>query len=1101
MENLKHGWRNGWLSVSTRPEWLVKGERCSSIHRWVRKWPLASVLVLLGLGAVGIAARHSLFNRYHNQSAGVERAARLDASLQRVKASGTVGRPASLAPSKLRQAYAQLPMGFEANQGQAAPDVRFISRGSGYVLFLTTDGATLGLHRPLRHSAQDQSGLQSAPLERSNLGSLGNAGPGGYGDSLKTKEQDLSLVRLKLVGFNAKTHPTGLNLLPGKSNYFVGHDPAKWHAGVNNYAVVSYGDVYPGVELVFYGHQRRLEYDFKVAPGADLTQIAWELQGASHSTPATSIDSHGNLLVHLGDGVLSIDKPVAYEFSANQAGPTDGKRRFLDARYTPKANGRFGFTVADHDPNKMLVIDPVLQYSTYLGGSLNDEGSSIAVDSSGNAYVTGQTLSTNFPLLNAEQPLCPSCTATTPAPSVFVTEIDPTGSALVYSTYLGGSATNQGNGIAVDSAGDAYVTGATNSIDFPTTPGAFQTTCTSCSLAQPLTDAFVAKLSPTGSLVYSTYLGGSKNNAGNAIAVDSGGNAYVTGTTSSSDFVTQNPLPAPNNVLQGTTNAFVTKFDPNGALLSSTYLGGSNQDTGYGIAVDSSGIYVAGQTSSNNFPTLTPFQGTYDGNGDGFVSKLTPDASGLIYSTYLGGTATDGVAAIAIDSSGHAFVTGGTSSTNFPISPGAFQAAYGGGTSDAFVAELNAAGTHLLYSTYLGGSGQDSSTGIAVDTSGNANVVGQTASGNFPTSNPFQAAYAGNSDAFVTRFVPSGCAPTFSTYLGGHSTDIGTGIAVDSSGNAYITGYTDSNDFPVQSAFQGVTGGDNDAFLARLNTFTAPAVCLNTNSVNFTGQAVTTTSAEQTITLTNGGNSSLSITSITASGDFAQTNTCGNSLAMGANCPVQVTFAPTASGLRSGAITITDSAGNSPQSIALTGTGTDFGLSVTPPTATVTAGQPASFTLTLTPINGFDSAVTLTCSGAPSNSTCTPSSSSVTLNGSSASTVTVNVTTVARAGLIRFRVPEIPRWGRGVGGGVLLLLGLAILVVLARAPQSLKGCKAMNGIRLAVLATMLGGAVLWPGCGFTANNPTGTPAGNYPLQIAVADGTLQHSIAVTLTVN
>lgn len=1101
MENLKNRWRIGRLCISARPERLVEGDRGSAKYQGARKWLFAGVLVLLGLGVVGTGVRPNLFNPYRNPSAGAERNARLNASLQRVKASGTSDRPASLAPRQLRQAYAQLPMGFEANQGQAAPDVRFIARGSGYVLFLTADGATLGLHRRLGHPPQDQTGLPSTLTERANLGSVGNTGKSGDGESLKTREQDLSLVRLKLVGFNAQSHPSGLNLLAGKSNYFVGHDPAKWHAGVNNYARVSYGEVYPGVELVFYGNQRRLEYDFNVTPGADLKQIAWELQGASHSNPATSIDSQGNLLVHLDGGVLRIDKPVAYEFSANPAGPGNGKRRLLEARYAPKGHGRFGFAVPRHDPAKMLVIDPVLQYSTYLGGSLNDEGSSIAVDASGNAYITGQTLSTDFPTLNPEQSSCPSCMATSPAPAVFVTVIDPTGSALVYSTYLGGSATNVGNGIAVDSAGNAYVTGATNSMDFPTTPGAFQTTCTSCSLPQPLTDAFVAKLNAAGSLVYSTYLGGSKNNVGNAIAVDSAGNAYVTGTTSSSDFVTQNPLPAPNNALQGTTNAFVTKFDPNGGLLSSTYLGGSNQDTGYGIAVDSSGVYVAGQTTSNNFPTLSPYQGTYDGNGDAFVSKLNPEASALIYSTYIGGTATDGATAIAIDSSGHAYVTGATSSTDFPTTSGALQTAYGGGTSDAFIAELNAAGSQLLYSTYLGGSAQDSGNGIAVDTSGDANVVGQTASANFPTSNPYQATYAGNSDAFVARIVPSGCAPTFSTYLGGHSSDIGTGIAVDSSGNAYVTGYTNSNDFPVQSAFQGVTGGDNDAFLARLNNFTAPAVCLNTNSLTFTGQAVSTTSAEQTITLTNGGTGSLAITSITASGDFAQTNTCGSSLAMGANCPVQVTFAPTSSGLRAGAITITDSAGGSPQSIALTGTGTDFGLSVSPPTATVTAGQSANFTLTVTPINGFDSQVTLACSGAPSNSTCTPSSTSVTLNGTSASNVTVAVTTVARAALPRFRIPQIPGWGRGVMGGLFLLLGLAMLVLLSRAPQSLKGRKAMYGLRLAVLAGMLSGAALWPACGFTANNPTGTPAGNYPLQITVTDGTLQHTISVTLTVN
>ena len=883
-------------------------------------------------------------------------------------------------------------------------------------------------------------------------------------------------------------------------NYFIGRDPTKWRRMVKNYSRVLYHAVYPGVDLVYYGNHRELEYDFVLAPGAKVEQIAWEILGISRVAPATAIDSQGNLLVPVGSAMLRLHKPIVYEISDKTRG-RDRRRHFLDGSYRYNENGLLGFAVAGHDSSKTLVIDPVLEYSTYLGGSASDTGSGVAVDSSGNIYITGETLSTDFPTQNATQSSCASCTASTPNADVFVTKFDAAASSLIYSTYLGGKDDDAGFGIAVDAAGNAYVTGSTNSSNFPTTSGASQTNCTSCLLATPLPDAFVAKLDNTGALSYSTFLGGDKGDEGLAIAADSSGTAYVTGATSSGDFPTLNPLPKPNDHLQGTQNAFVSKFNAQGVLQSSTYLGGSDQDAGYGIAVDSSGIYVAGQTSSNNFPTLNPLQGTFKGIADSFVSKLNLLGTALIYSTYLGGTAKDGASGLAVDSSGNVYITGSTASADFPATPGAFQTSLGG-ASDAFVAKLNGSGSQLVYSTYLGGSSQDAGAGIAVDGSGNANIIGLTTSSDFPTANPVQERNNGNTDAFVARLVPSGCAPTLSTYLGGHSTDVGTAIAADSSGNAFVTGRTSANDFPVQNAFQKLTAGSFDAFLARLNNFTAAALCVNPNNLTFAGQAMTTTSTAQKVTVTNGGNADLQITDITASGSFGQTSTCTNSsVAAGATCEIDVTFDPTIAGRNVGAIAISDNAGGSPQSIALLGIGTDFMATVSPRSAAVTAGQQATFTLTVSPLSGFNSTVTLTCADAPPDTTCSFSTNSVTLNGSSPATPTVTVSTAPRHNLIPPRGPRFPETRLYVRMVLILLVALAILFAWAQMLRPQENLKAVNYARLAGFAALLLIAMFGTSCGFKTDTPTGTPAGNYALALTATAGSLQHSVRVTLTVN
>ncbi len=617
-------------------------------------------------------------------------------------------------------AYGQIPLSFEANQGQTDPAVQFLSRGSGYALFLTSQEAVLGLSKPVAPKA---------------------------GNTTERAPSVEDVLRMELVGANARARVVGEEELPGTVNYFLGNDPARWRTTVPTYGKVAYRDVYPGIDLVYYGNQRQLEYDFVLGPGADPRVIGLSFQGAQNLT----LDAHGNLVLHTAGGDVVEHAPVVYQDGA------EGQQA-VAGRYVMLGQDRVGFQVDSYDASRRLVIDPVLSYSTYLGGSGNDLGSSIAVNASGNAFVTGRAASSNFP--------------TTPGSvqrtydgnyDAFVAKLNSTGTALIYSTYLGGSGFDSGLGIAVDASDNVYVTGNTESRDFPTTPGALQTTF------RGLNDqAFVAKLDATGTtLLYSTFLGGRSDAGGTGIAVDASGNAYVTGDAGSN-------FPTTPGALQTTfgagpnPEAFVAKLNATGtALLYSTYLGGSSFASGSGIAVDGFGnAYVTGYAGLN-FPT-TPgaLQTTSSGNFDAFVAKLNTTGTALLYSTYLGGSGDDYGFAIAVDASGNAFVTGSTTSSNFSTTRGAVQTTIGGNT-DAFVAKLNAAGTALLYSTYLGGSGDDLGSGIALDALGNAFVIGSTTSSNFPTTpGAVQTTYGGGAfDAFVAKTVSQASVTTVSSSI------------------------------------------------------------------------------------------------------------------------------------------------------------------------------------------------------------------------------------------------------------------------------------------------------------------------------------------------
>jgi uncharacterized protein (TIGR03437 family) len=623
---------------------------------------------------------------------------------------------------------------------------------------------------------------------------------------------------------------------------------------VPTYAKVRYHGVYPGVDLVYYGNQRQLEYDFVVAPGADPKPIRLQFAGAK----GLRLGTDGDLEVTAAGGAMTFHKPVVYQLA-------DGQRKAIEGSFALPAKNTVGFRVGSYDRGKPLVIDPVLVYSTYLGGSgylgqsgFGDDARGLAVDGSGNAYVTGYTYSADFPVtqgaLQTAYSACSYCVA------AFVTKLNPSGTALVYSTYLvasGGGA--YANALAVDASGNAYIGGSASS-GFPTTPGAFQTMNRSLPGGS---NAFVTKLNPTGSaLVYSTYLGGGTSYLGGdgatALAVDSLGNAYIAGVTYSSDFpVTAGAFQTGNNAGEA-SNAFVAKLNPaGGTLVYSTYLGGSgrivfsfgpqvwNGDGATGLSLDSAGdAYITGYAYSTDFPvTVGAFQTTnratvpYGPGGvaptynrsNAFVAKLNPAGTAPVYSTYLGGSGSsqrgDSASGLAVDGSGNAYITGAAGSTDFPATQGALQTTnHSAAGNNAFVTKLNPAGSALVYSTYLGGSGSDAASGLAVDGSGIAYIAGAASSTDFPvTQGALQTTNhsAAGGNAFLAEFNRAGSALVYSTYLGGSGGDAASGVAVDGSGNAYITGEAGSTDFPATpGAFQATNHSTNlgsNAFVAKVD--------------------------------------------------------------------------------------------------------------------------------------------------------------------------------------------------------------------------------------------------------------------------------------------
>jgi hypothetical protein len=670
-----------------------------------------------------------------------------------------------------------LPLGFEANRGQAESDVKFVGRGDSYALLLKPNEAVLALQRRTQSVA-------AAEGRRSN-------------DDLSPPGR----LSMKLEDANPMPLVSGVDQLQARANYIIGNDPAKWIKAVETYSGVSYSSVYPGIDLMFYANQQRLEYDFTLAPGADFRAIKMRFEGADQ----LELNAEGALVLHTTAGDVKHERPLAYQ-------EPGGSRIRIPADFKRLDDGTIGFQVGDYDPALPLVIDPVLVYSTYLGGSAADFGRGIQTDSVGNAYLVGDSFSSNFltraSLTNSD---------------IFVGKLSRNGLLLTY-FFFGGAGNDTATGLKVDGTGRVYLWGNTESTDFPRVNSVG-------SALRGTSDAFVIKLTPENAppdglvFEYSSLVGGSGEESGVSGATDGAGNAYITGRTTSQDFQTVGAIQSAFG--GGDSDAFVSKLATDGkSLVYSTFLGGSgteNLSRRTGISVDSAGnAYVSGDTQSVNFPLKNALRGVKIGVAstfDGFVAKINPSGSDFVYSTYLGGSEDDFALGITNDQAGNAYVAGRTRSLSFSGSGSTRPLS---ATTDAFVAKLNASGLAISYLTFIGGNGGDeSANAITLNAAGEAVIAGTAGQGS-PTVNSIQSFFRGGaSDAFVAKLSAGGTV-TFSTYLGGSGEDVALAVSLDSEGAIYITGFTDSTDFLTETPLRFTNSGGRDIIIAKIDPNTSP---------------------------------------------------------------------------------------------------------------------------------------------------------------------------------------------------------------------------------------------------------------------------------------
>jgi Beta-propeller repeat/Divergent InlB B-repeat domain/Domain of unknown function DUF11 len=820
-------------------------------------------------------------------------------------------------------AYGDLPLSFEANRGQADSQVKYLARGRGYTLFLTPKETVLAL----RHAS---------PAAKQKPGANAAAVPPGLKHETVQWVEDV--VRFKLAGASADPKMEGVEKLPGVSNYYIGNDPSRWQSGIPNYRKVVYRDAYPGIDVTYYGNPGLLESDFIVAPGADPSVIAWDVEGATK----LRVNEAGDLILETADSSMRLQKPVVYQMVA-------GERREVIGGYRIDHN-TVRLAVGGYDRAETLIIDPTLSYSTYLGGSngqFGDIALGVAVDTAGEAYVTGIASSTDFPTQSPFQ----GARGDGALENAFVTKFSADGSSLIFSTYLGGTNSDQGYAIALDGSGNAYVAGDAGSDNFP-----LQNPLEGQSEKSGRQCGFVSSFSATGSLLFSTYLCGGNLDEAVSVTLDSNKNVYVGGITESINFPTVNPLQAS---LAGTLNTFVAKLAPitptgGSSLLYSTFFGGNTFDFLQRLALDSSNnIYISGTTNSSVFPTKNPIQATLkaqNGGFNSFVAEINAAGNTLVYSTYLGGSVNDTNDGLAVDSSGNAYVVGTATSPDFPVK-NTLQALDPGG--DAYVAKIAAGGGSLDFSTFFGPAATAfvldvkfnflGGGAIALDSSNNIYITGETNSAALPTRLPLQATIGaeGSQPGFITEFKNDGSDYIFSSYLAGSSSPSFLGdrtfaLTLDSNNNIYVVGWASTLDFPTVNPFQAdlKNTASTNGFVLKIAPATPAGPQLFPASLNFGPVITATPSQPQIVTLAN-GTTALDITSIVVSGqnaaDFNSFSTCGQTVPATVVCNFTVTFTPSIVGNESALVTINESGG--PQSFTLSGTGAT--TAPTPPPGTI----------------------------------------------------------------------------------------------------------------------------------------------------------------------
>jgi hypothetical protein len=1106
--------------------------------RWTAAVVSVSIIVLAGVAMLFSVPAH------HAGSTAVSSASRSVTSEARTRA---------------LQKLAELPLAFEKNEGQVDSQVKYMARGSGYKLFLTSSDAvlTFASSTPKRISRPRQimeqrlfgHGRKKHRLDRSTaLASNGSADASSF-----------PFLRMHLVNGNPEAKVEGRDLLASKTNYFIGNDPHNWHAGVREFGRVSYSAVYPGIDLVYHGQKKQLEFDFVVSPHAQAENIAMSFAGAQH----IAMNEAGDLVLTLSAGEIKLHRPVAYQ-------ETVRGREIVDSRFVLDARNEVRVALGDYDHNRELVIDPALDYATYIGGNGDDEAYGIALDSGGNIYITGESDSTSgFPLSNPPD---------NGVYESFVVKISSaenpnSGGVPLFTTFVGGSTGDAlGAAIAVTNSAtpSVYVAGITTATNLPTTAGVIQPNSGSpaksnCSTSEttntPCTDGFVFQLNASGAVTYLTYLGGSNDDGAFGIAVDGSGNAYVTGFTFSSNFpLSASPLYSQLNGGVASNppyeDAFVSVVNPTGtAFVYSTYLGGANNDFGSGIAVDGSGnAYITGGTysggsASTAFPTTA---GAYQtqcggapgncnaGNGlifsDVFISKIAAGGTALTYSTFLGGSSDDLGIAVSLDGLDNIYVTGqtlydNTSSTtdNFPTTAGSFEPNYGGGSgnnsalSNGFVSEINPGGNgsaDLLYSSFLGGSNEDAGLGIVSDSGGNAFVTGSTLSSDFPTANPYQASLNGNSDAFVTEVATGGGSLVFSSYLGGSgdenfdSTDqafLGGAVVLDSQQNMYLAGSTSSLDFPLVSAWEGTYGGGPfDAFVATFSTAADFSIATNGLSPAYVNPGSSATTAVTIGSLNSfTGSVALSCTVFSQPVNAISPPTCSFSsvTVTGGSGKSTLTVSTTATtSLGTYQVSVLGTGPNTSHAIPVTliVAPISFTLTATGPTSSVTPGSSANIAVTLASTNyGFPVKLSCSVSGTGSPTPACGSfspTSPITPTATGASTTLTITTTGSSAAVMRPSQYLYAMWLPIAG---LSILGMSFSTARSRR-RKLLGLLAVAMVMLALFlipACSKGSNTSNNGGGGNESGCTGcTPAGSYTVTITGA-GTDAQQVTQTATVN